>query len=77
MTRKEMKLTITPAQIRRAENISYKSVELEHCEFKCSICNVEIGVVEGGVLDGGRFNYCPNCGAKMDNDYCSYGKRKE
>ena len=37
-----------------------------HCEFKCSVCGVEIPVVEGGELDGGKFNYCPNCGAKMD-----------
>ena len=39
-----------------------------HCEFKCSVCGAEIGVVEGGDLDGGKFNYCPNCGAKMDGE---------
>ena len=37
-----------------------------HIEFKCSLCGVEIGVVEGGELDGGYFRYCPGCGAKMD-----------
>jgi len=37
-----------------------------HCEFKCSACGVEIGEVAYGELDGGAFNYCPNCGAKMD-----------
>ena len=36
-----------------------------HCEFKCSVCGVEIGCVEGGDLDGGFFSYCPNCGADM------------
>lgn len=36
-----------------------------HCEFKCSLCGAEIGCVEGGDMDGGKFNYCPNCGAKM------------
>jgi hypothetical protein len=36
-----------------------------HCEFKCSLCGAYALVVEGGTLDGGIFNYCPNCGAKM------------
>ena len=39
-----------------------------HCEFKCSVCGVEIGVVEGGELDGGRFHFCPNCGARMEDE---------
>lgn len=38
-----------------------------HCEFKCSVCQAWIGSVEGGTMDGGYFNYCPNCGAKMEN----------
>ena len=39
-----------------------------HCEFKCSVCGADIGVIEGGSLDGGgpKFKYCPNCGAKME-----------
>ena len=37
-----------------------------HCEFKCSVCGAEAGEVAYGDLDGGNFNYCPNCGAKMD-----------
>ncbi len=28
--------------------------------FACSVCSKEVDVSEGG------FNYCPNCGAKMD-----------
>ena len=40
-----------------------------HCEFKCSVCGVEIGVVEGGELDGGRFKFCPKCGVPIkEND---------
>jgi len=39
-----------------------------HCEFKCSLCGAEIGCVEGGDMDGGKFNYCPNCGAKMKGE---------
>ena len=37
-----------------------------HCEFKCSVCGAEAHIVEGGELDGGYFNYCPNCGAEME-----------
>ena len=36
-----------------------------HCEFKCSVCGAWIGCVEGGTLDGGKFKFCPNCGADM------------
>lgn len=40
-----------------------------HCEFKCSVCGVELSSVYGGNndfgLDGGYFNFCPNCGADM------------
>lgn len=40
-----------------------------HCEFKCSVCGVELSSIYGGNndfgLDGGYFNFCPNCGADM------------
>lgn len=36
-----------------------------HCEFKCSLCDADIGVVEYGSMDGGKFNFCPNCGAEL------------
>lgn len=39
-----------------------------YCDFKCSLCGADIGIVEGGVMDGGEFNYCPNCGARMMED---------
>ena len=41
-----------------------------HCEFKCSVCGVDLSSVYGGHndfgLDGGYFNFCPNCGAMME-----------
>ena len=37
-----------------------------HCEFKCSFCGADILTVEGGSLDGGYFNYCPNCGLELE-----------
>lgn len=44
----------------------YKWHKEGHCEFKCSVCGAWAGIIEGGTLDGGYFDYCPNCGAKMD-----------
>ena len=52
----------------RGQNI-YDTVK-GHCEFKCSVCGVELSSVYGGRndvgLDGGYFNFCPNCGAMME-----------
>ena len=52
----------------RGQNI-YDTVN-GHCEFKCSVCGVELSSVYGGRndfgLDGGYFNFCPNCGASME-----------
>ena len=47
------------ATVRHGKDIWYTSKE--HCEFKCSLCGREIPEHWGG-----DFNYCPNCGAKMD-----------
>lgn len=38
----------------------------DHCEFKCSVCGAWAGSVAYGTLDGAKFNFCPNCGAKME-----------
>lgn len=57
-------------EVRHGENIYYTKND-EHCEFKCSVCNAWIGVVEGGTdaLDAARgFKYCPACGAKLDKE---------
>ena len=44
----------------------YKWHKEGHCEFKCSVCGAWAGIIEGGTFDGVDFDYCPNCGAKMD-----------
>ena len=49
-------------EVRHAKDV-YKQYTKHHCEFMCSLCGGWIGVIEGGDCD---FNYCPNCGAKMD-----------
>lgn len=50
-------------KVRHAKDVSEQYTE-QHCEFMCSICGGWIGVIEGGLCD---FNYCPNCGAKMED----------
>lgn len=55
-------------EVRHGKDLYY-TVYDTHCEFKCSVCNAWIAIVEGGTLDAARdFNYCPACGAKMDKE---------
>ena len=55
-------------EVKHGKDIYYTVCD-KHCEFKCSVCNAWIGVVEGGTLDAARgFNYCPACGAKMKKE---------
>lgn len=54
------------AEPRRGRDVSREVAY--YCDFKCSLCGADIGIVEGGVMDGGEFNYCPNCGARMEKD---------
>ena len=51
-------------KVRHAKDV-FKQYNKHHCEFMCSLCGGWIGVIEGGDCD---FNYCPNCGAKMDGE---------
>lgn len=60
--------TIDAEPVRRGRDVNYQGDG--YCEFKCSLCGVELAEVRGGIhdcgLDGGYFKYCPNCGAKME-----------
>lgn len=47
----------------RGRNIYYE--RKGDCDFKCSECGAWVGTVMWGQLDGGNFNYCPNCAADM------------
>lgn len=69
----EMIMSVPSADVRpvvRGRDI-YNTVN-GHCEFKCSVCGVELAEVYGGYndfgLDGGYFNFCPNCGAQMESE---------
>lgn len=56
--------TVEAVPVRQARDICDERVG--HWEFTCSNCGADAAVVEGGSLDGAQFNYCPNCGAKME-----------
>ena len=49
-------------KMRHAKDV-HEQYNEHHCEFMCSLCGGWIGVIEGGTCD---FNYCPNCGARME-----------
>lgn len=53
-------------RVRTAKDIS-DTIHGKHIEFACSECGATIGCVEGGTLDGAEFNYCPGCGAKLED----------
>ena len=58
--------TIEAEPVRRGKNIC--DFAKGHVEFKCSLCGATLDVAEGGDLDGGYFKYCPNCGARMEEE---------
>lgn len=41
----------------------YDDGEIDHIAENCSVCKGHVGWFKGR-----SFNYCPNCGAKMDGD---------
>ena len=55
--------TADVVEVKHGKNIC--DTVIGHCEFKCSICGADALSVSCGSLDGGNFNYCPNCGADM------------
>ena len=57
--------TVEAEPIKHGKDISY-TVTNEYCEFKCSICGATLGEAAYGTMDGAKFNYCPNCGARLD-----------
>ena len=36
--------------------------------YRCSCCKDDFMLDEGEIEENGEYNYCPNCGAKMDAD---------
>lgn len=61
----DLQPTIAAEPVKHAQNV-YWEEKYDHTEFLCSACRGTIGCVEGGSMDGAEFNYCPNCGAKLD-----------
>lgn len=54
--------SLTAADVREVERGKWE--DDGYGWVRCSICRGAIAVARGG----NRFNYCPNCGARMVND---------
>ena len=49
------------APVRHARWVIYKAPDAYHCGLvKCSFCGEEM------IAESDEYNFCPNCGAKMD-----------
>ena len=54
----------TAPTVDAVEVVHGRWIELYMGELKCPICDEKVMCV--GWLTNGKYNYCPNCGAKMD-----------
>lgn len=64
-------LDITPtadvAPVRHGRFVPFEDVFMDTC-WECSECGLEFYLADGGTPKENRYNYCPNCGAKMDGE---------
>ena len=45
----------------------YEDSDIGWADYKCSTCG-ECYVLEAGTPQENKYNFCPNCGAKMDKE---------
>ena len=55
------------APVRHGRWESFEDVFLETC-YECSECGLKFYLVDGGTPKENSYNYCPNCGARMDGE---------
>ena len=64
---KARKLIEEAPRVDAVEVVHGRWEQAEYCGFvRCNQCK-DVYIDESW-LDGGKWNYCPNCGAKMDGD---------
>ncbi len=56
--------TIDAVPVRHGRWEAFEDMMLDTC-YRCSECGREF-YLEGGTPQENEYNYCPNCGAKMD-----------
>ena len=72
--RKALQMTPTAdvQEVKHAKNLQ----KCLKCAFECSLCHWCDD--DTYCADTSEFKFCPNCGAKMDdNDFCSKGERRK
>lgn len=55
------------APVRHGRFVPFEDVFLDTC-WECSECGLQFYLADGGTPKENRYNYCPNCGAKMDEE---------
>ena len=55
------------APVRHGRWESFEDVFMETC-YECSECGLAFYLADGGTPKENKYHYCPNCGAKMDEE---------
>lgn len=54
-------------EVRHGQWMPVEDVYMDTC-FKCSECGLEFYLADGGTPKENEYNYCPNCGAKNEEE---------
>ena len=55
------------APVRHGRWESFEDVFMETC-YQCSECGLSFYLADGGTPKENEYHYCPNCGAKMEDE---------
>lgn len=55
------------APVRHGRWESFEDVFMDTC-YECSECGLAFYLADGGTPQENQYHYCPNCGAKMDEE---------
>lgn len=60
-------LSADVAPVRHGQFVPFEEVFMDTC-WECSECGLKFYLADGGTPKENSYNYCPNCGARMDGD---------
>ena len=55
------------APVRHGRFVPFEDALMDTC-WECSECGLEFYLADGGTPKENSYNYCPNCGARMDGE---------
>ena len=55
------------APVRHGQFVPFEDVFMDTC-WECSECGLKFYLADGGTPKENSYNYCPNCGTRMDGE---------